>query len=105
MTDEIITDLAKLPGLRVISRTSTASYKHTHKPLPQIARELHVDGVVEGSILRAGSRIRIRAQLIYAPADQHLWAEAYERDATDVLALQAILARDIAGDIRVKLGL
>lgn len=103
MTDEIITDLAQLPGLRVISRTSTAQYKGTHKSLSQIARELNVDGVIEGTVLRAGDRVRIRAQLIYAPADQHLWAQAYERDAKDVLTLQATVARDIAGEIRVKL--
>src|SRR5215472_5425521 len=98
MTDEIITDLAKLPGLRVISRTSTAQYKDTHKPLAQIARELKVDGVVEGTVLRAGDRVRICAQLIYAPADRHLWAKAYERDLKDVPTLQATLARDIAGE-------
>lgn len=103
MTDEIITDLAQLSGLRVISRTSTMQYKGTHKSLPEIAKELKVDGVLEGTVLRAGDRIRIRAQLIYAPADQHLWAQAYERDAKDVFALQATLARDIAGEIRVKL--
>jgi len=103
MTDEIITDLAKLPGLRVISRTSTAQYKDTHKALPQIARELKVDGVVEGTVLRSGNRIRIRAQLVYAPTDQHLWANAYERDVKDVLTLQATLARDIASEIQLKL--
>ena len=103
MTDEIITDLAQLPGLRVISHTSAAQYKGTHKSLPQIARELNVDGVVEGTVLREGDRVRIRAQLIYAPADQHLWAQAYERDAKDVLTLQATVARDIAGEIRLKL--
>jgi TolB-like protein/DNA-binding winged helix-turn-helix (wHTH) protein len=103
MTDEIITDLAQLPRLRVISHTSTAPYKGTHKSLPQIARELNVDGVVEGTVLRAGDRVRIRAQLIYAPADQHLWARAYEGDAKDVLTLQANVARDIAGEIRLKL--
>lgn len=103
MTDEIITDLAQLPGLRVISRTSTAQYKGTHKSLPQIARELNVDGVIEGTVLRAGDRVRIRAQLIYAPADQHLWAQAYERDAKDVLTLQATVARDIAGEIQLHL--
>lgn len=103
MTDEIITDLAQLPGLRVISRTSTQQYKGTHKSLPQIARELNVNAVLEGTVLRAGNRVRIRAQLIYAPSDQHLWAEAYERDAKDVLTLQATLARDIAGEIRLNL--
>lgn len=103
MTDEIITDLAQLPGLRVISRTSTQQYKGSHKSLPQIARELNVDGVIEGTVLRANNRVRIRAQLIYAPTDQHLWAQAYERDVKDVLSLQATLARDIAGEIRLSL--
>jgi TolB-like protein/DNA-binding winged helix-turn-helix (wHTH) protein len=86
MTDEIITDLAKLPKLRVISRTSAIQYKSTHKTLPQIARELNVDAILEGTVLRAGNRVRIRTQLIYAPADRHIWAQAYERDLKDVLA-------------------
>src|SRR5215469_811077 len=103
MTDEIITDLAQLPGLRVISRTSTQQYKGTNKPMSQIARELNVDGVLEGTVLRAGNRIRIRAQLIHAPSDQHLWAQAYDRDGKDVLSLQATLARDIADEIRPNL--
>jgi|HubBroStandDraft_6_1064221.scaffolds.fasta_scaffold03974_2 TolB-like protein/DNA-binding winged helix-turn-helix (wHTH) protein/Tfp pilus assembly protein PilF len=103
MTDEIITDLAKLPGLRVISRTSSMHYQNTRKTLPEIARELNVDGVVEGTVVRLGDRVRIRTQLIYAPSDQHLWAEAYERDVKDVLALQANLAGDIASEIRLKL--
>src|SRR5262249_37302711 len=103
MTDEIITDLAQLPGLRVISRTSTQQYKGTQKTLSQIARELNVDGVLEGTVLRAGNRIRIRTQLIYVPSDQYLWAKAYERDGKDVLTLQATLARDIADEIRLNL--
>ena len=103
MTDELITDLAKLPGLRVISRTSSMHYQNTRKTLPEIARELNVDGVVEGTVVRLGDRVRIRTQLIYAPSDQHLWAEAYERDVKDVLALQANLAEDIASEIRLKL--
>lgn len=103
MTDEITTDLAKLPGIRVISRTSAMQYKDTHKTMPQIARELNVDAVVEGTVLRVGNRVRIRTQLIYAPADRHVWAQAYERDLKDVLTLQANLAQDIAGEIRLKL--
>ena len=103
MTDEITTDLAKLPGIRVISRTSTMQYKDTHKTMPQIARELNVDAVVEGTVLRVGNRVRIRTQLIYAPADRHVWAQAYERDLKDVLTLQANLARDIASEIQLKL--
>ena len=103
MTDELITDLAKLPGVRVISRTSTAHYKGTNKTVPQIARELNVDGVVEGTVVRLGDRVRLRAQLIYAPADRHVWAEAYERDEKDVLTLQAGLAQEIARNIRLEL--
>jgi TolB-like protein/DNA-binding winged helix-turn-helix (wHTH) protein/Tfp pilus assembly protein PilF len=103
MTDEITTDLAKLPGIRVISRTSAMQYKDTHKTLPQIARELNVDAVVEGTVLRVGDRVRIRTQLIYAPADRHVWAQAYERDLKDVLTLQANLAQDIASEIQLKL--
>jgi TolB-like protein/DNA-binding winged helix-turn-helix (wHTH) protein/Flp pilus assembly protein TadD len=103
MTDEITTDLAKLPGIRVISRTSAMQYKDTHKTMPQIARELNVDAVVEGTVLRVGNRVRIRTQLIYAPADRHVWAQAYERDLKDVLTLQANLAQDIAGEIQLKL--
>jgi TolB-like protein/DNA-binding winged helix-turn-helix (wHTH) protein/Tfp pilus assembly protein PilF len=103
MTDEITTDLAKLPGLRVISRTSAMQYKDTHKTMPQIARELNVDAVVEGTVLRVGDRVRIRTQLIYAPADRHVWAQAYERDLKDVLSLQANLAQDIASEIQLKL--
>ena len=103
MTDEITTDLAKLPGIRVISRTSAMQYKDTHKTMPQIARELNVDAVVEGTMLRVGNRVRITTQLIYAPADRHVWAQAYERDLKDVLTLQANLAQDIAGEIQLKL--
>jgi len=103
MTDEIITDLAKLPGIRVISRTSAAQYKNTHKTMPQIARELNVDAVVEGTVLRVGNRVRIRTQLIYAPADRHVWAQAYERDLKDVLTLQANLPQDIATEVQLKL--
>jgi TolB-like protein/DNA-binding winged helix-turn-helix (wHTH) protein/Tfp pilus assembly protein PilF len=103
MTDEITTDLAKLPGIRVISRTSAMQYKNTHKTMPEIARELNVDAVVEGTVLRVGNRVRIRTQLVYAPADRHIWAQAYERDLKDVLTLQANLAQDIAGEIQLKL--
>lgn len=103
MTDEIITDLAKLPGVRVISRTSAIQFKGTRKTLPQIARELNVDAVVEGTVLRAGNRVRIHAQLVYAPTDGHIWAQAYDRDLQDVLTLQANLAQDIANEIQLKL--
>jgi TolB-like protein/DNA-binding winged helix-turn-helix (wHTH) protein/Tfp pilus assembly protein PilF len=103
ITDELITDVARLSGVRVISRTSSARYKGTSKTIPQIGRELNVDGVIEGTVVRLGNRVRIRAKLIYAPADQYVWAEAYERDETDILALQAGLAREIAGKIGLEL--
>lgn len=103
ITDELITDVARLPGIRVISRTSSVRYKGTTKPMPQIARELNVDGVIEGTVVRVGNRVRIRTQLIYAPSDQHVWADAYERDEKDVLALQAGLAREIANRIGLEL--
>ena len=103
MTDEITTDVAKLSGLRVISRTSAMRYKNSNKSLPEIARELNVDGVVEGTVERPGDRVRIRTQLIYAPADQHIWAEVYERDVKDVLSLEADVANDIASHIELTL--
>ena len=103
MTDELISDLAKIKALRVISRTSVMQYKATRKPLPQIARELNVDAVVEGSVLRSGNRVRITAQLIDAPTDTHLWAESYERDLRDILALQSEVAKAIASEIRIQM--
>lgn len=103
MTDELITSLAKISALRVTSYTSVSKYKATTKPLPQIAQELHVDAVVEGSVVRSGDQIRITAQLIYAPRDQHLWAEEYERYLRDVLYLQREVARDVAEQVRVTL--
>ena len=103
MTEALITDLAKIKALRVISRTSVMRYKGAHKPLPQVARELNVDAVVEGSVLRSGNRVRITAQLIHAATDHHLWAESYERDFRDILSLQSEVARAIANEVRVKL--
>jgi len=103
MTEELITDLAKISALRVISRTSVMGYKGTQKALPDIARDLNVDAVVEGSVQRSGDRVRITAQLIDARTDRHLWAESYERDLRDVLALQGEVAQAIAGEIRIKL--
>lgn len=103
MTDELITDLAQIGALRVISRTSVMPYKGVRKPLPQIARELNVDAVVEGTVLRSGKRVRITAQLIQAPADKHLWAQSYEGDVSDTLALQKKVARAIAEQIRITL--
>ena len=103
MTDALITRLAQVSALRVISRTSAMRYKGANKPLPQIARELNVDAVVEGAVARSVNRVRITAQLIHATTDQHLWASQYERDLTDVLLLQAEMARAIADEIQVKL--
>ena len=103
MTEALITDLAQIGALRVISRTSAMRYKGSDKPLPEIARELNVDGFVEGSVLRAGDRVRITAQLIHAATDQHIWAKSYERDLSDVLALQSEVARAIADEVQAKL--
>ena len=103
MTDELITYLSQIRALKVISRTSTMQYKGAKKPLPQIARELKVDAIVEGSVLRVGRQVRITAQLIDAANDRHLWAQSYQRDLEDVLALQGEVARAIARQIQVKL--
>src|SRR5215467_5212154 len=103
MTDELITDLASIASLRVISRTSAAHYKGTRKTLPEIARELNVDAVVEGSVSRSANKVRIRAQLIRATPEQHLWAESYERDLADVLVLQRDVATAIAAKIKINL--
>lgn len=102
MTDELITDLARFGELKVISHTSVERYKDTKRSLPEIARELGVDAVVEGRVMRSGDRVRITAQLIDARTDRHLWAESYERDLRDVLALQDEVARAIAAEIQIK---
>jgi TolB-like protein/DNA-binding winged helix-turn-helix (wHTH) protein/Flp pilus assembly protein TadD len=103
MTDELITKLGQISELRVISRSSVMSYKNVNKPVRQIARELDVDAVIEGTVVRAGSQIRITAQLIDAHSDRHLWAQDYEGDLRNTLALQNKVARDIADQIRIKL--
>ncbi len=103
MTDELITDLAQISALRVISRTSVMAYKGARKPLPQIARELNVDAVVEGSVLRSGDQVRITAQLIEASTDKHLWSQSYEGEVRDTLALQSRVASAIADQIRINL--
>jgi TolB-like protein/DNA-binding winged helix-turn-helix (wHTH) protein/Tfp pilus assembly protein PilF len=103
MTDELISDLGQISALRVISRTSVMAYKHAHKPLPQIARELNVDAVVEGTVLRSGDQVRITAQLIEAAADKHLWSRSYEGELRDTLALQNQVASAIADQIRISL--
>ncbi len=103
MTEELIADISQIRALRVISRTSVMEYKGAKKPLPEIARALNVDALVEGSVLRSGDRVRITAQLIEAKSDRHLWAKSYERDLRDVLSLQSEVARAIAREIQVKL--
>jgi len=103
MTDELITDLAQISALKVISRTSVMVYKGARKPLPQIARELNVDAVVEGTVLRSGDQVRITAQLIEAATDKHLWSQSYEGELRDTLALQNRVASAIADQIRINL--
>ncbi|MGH9783344.1 MAG: protein kinase domain-containing protein [Terriglobia bacterium] len=100
-TEALITDLSKIGALKVISRTSVMQYKGAKKPLREIARELGVDGVMEGSVMKVGQRVRITAQLIHAATDTHLWAERYERDLQDVLRLQGEVASAIARQIQI----
>jgi len=102
MTDALIADLAQIGALRVISRTSAMRFKGSDRPLPEIARELRVDAVVEGSALLSGGRVRITAQLIDAASDRTLWAHSYERELTDIVALQSEVARAIADEVRVQ---
>ena len=103
MTELLITTLAKIGALRVTSRTTAMHYKGAHRHLREIAQELHVDGIVEGTVLRSGNRVRISAQLVDAHTDTHLWAENYERDLHDVLTLQSEVAQAIAREVQVKL--
>jgi eukaryotic-like serine/threonine-protein kinase len=103
MTDALITELSQIRKLRVISRTSVMQYKHSQKPLSEIARDLNVDAIVEGSVVRANGRVRISAKLLQASVEQSLWADSYERDFTDVLALQSDVATAIARGIQVEL--
>jgi TolB-like protein/Flp pilus assembly protein TadD len=103
LTEALITTLAKIGELRVVSRTSSMLYRGARKPLREIGRELEVDTIVEGTVLRAGARVRITAQLIDPRQETHLWAESYERDLSDVLALQAEVAHAIAREVQVKL--
>jgi TolB-like protein/tetratricopeptide (TPR) repeat protein len=103
LTEALITSLAKVSALRVVSRTTAMRYKGAHRPLPEIARELQVDGIVEGTVLRSGERVRISAQLIEARTDMHLWAESYERDLRDMLTLHSEVARAIAKEIQITL--
>ncbi|MFY9550495.1 MAG: serine/threonine-protein kinase, partial [Thermoanaerobaculia bacterium] len=103
MTEELIASVSQISALRVISRTSVMQYKAAKRPLPEIARALNVDAVVEGSVLRSGDSVRITAQLIDAKSDRHLWAKSYQRDLRDVLALQGEVARAIAREVEAKL--
>lgn len=103
MTDELITDLGQISTLRVISRTSVMPYKRTRRPLPEIARELKVEAVLEGTVLRSGDRVRITAQLIQVPAERQLWTHSYEGDVRDALTLQGQVARAVAQQIRIKI--
>ncbi|HKQ57233.1 MAG TPA: protein kinase [Candidatus Eisenbacteria bacterium] len=103
MTEELITDLASIQALKVISRTSVMRFKGSKEPLTEIARSLDVDAIVEGSVQRAGDRVRITAQLIEASSDRHLWAKSFERDFRDVLALQSEVAREIAKEIQLQI--
>ncbi len=103
MTDALTTDLAQISALRVISRTSAMQYRNKRKPLREIARELNVDAVVEGSVVRSGDQVRISAQLIEAATDRHLWAHSYARNLTNIVALQGEVAQAIAREVRLKL--
>jgi serine/threonine protein kinase/tetratricopeptide (TPR) repeat protein len=103
MTEELITSLAPIQSLKVISRTSVMRYKNSQEPLKDIARELGVDAIVEGSVQRAGDRVRITAQLIEASSDRHLWARSFDRDFKDVLTIQSDVARDIAQEVQLQL--
>src|SRR5215472_10621794 len=103
LTDGLITDLAQISSLKVISHTSTMQYKDAKKALPEIARELNVDGIVEGTVQRSGNRVRITAQLIHGASDKHLWAHSYEGNMSDVLALERDVTEEISRQIRVRL--
>jgi serine/threonine-protein kinase len=103
MHEALITDLSKISALKVISRTSVMRYKETEKSMPEIARELDVDALIEGSILRVEGQVRITAQLIHGPSDKHLWAGNYDRDLRNVLALLSEVAQAITGEIEVVL--
>ncbi len=99
MTDELITELARTKGLRVISRTSVMQYKGVHRPLKDIARELGVDGILEGSVVDSGGRVRVTVQLVHAASDTHVWAQSYTRDLSDLLFLQQELAENVAKEV------
>jgi TolB-like protein len=102
MTDTLISGLAKLGALRVISRTSVMQYKGSPKSLADVARELNVDAIVEGSVQRFGERVQVSVQLIHATSDRHLWSQTYNRDLRDILTLQNEVARDVSQAIQIK---
>jgi serine/threonine protein kinase/Tfp pilus assembly protein PilF len=103
MTEALITELSRIKALKVISRTSVMRFKNTQKPIPEIAKQLNVEAVIEGSVLKAGDKVRITAQLIDATSDKHLWAESYERDMREILSLQKEVAKTIASQIKATL--
>jgi TolB-like protein/DNA-binding winged helix-turn-helix (wHTH) protein/Flp pilus assembly protein TadD len=103
ITEELVTNLGEISGLRVISRQSVMRFKGSRKPLPEIARELRVDAIVEGTVARSGNHVHITANLLHAPTDRHLWANSYDSELADVLALQGNVARSVAGAVRIKL--
>ena len=103
MTDALITDLAQIGSVKVISRTSSMQYKQTKKSLPEIARELNVDGIVEGTVQHSGDRVRITVQLLYGPSDRHIWAKSYERDIRDIFALERDVTEDITRQVQAQL--
>jgi serine/threonine protein kinase/tetratricopeptide (TPR) repeat protein len=103
MTDELVSEISQLHALRVISRTSGVQYRDTKKPIPQIAKELGVDGLIEGSVLRVNDRVRVTVQLVYGPTDSHVWAKSYDRASKDVISLQDEIASDIARELQVNL--
>jgi eukaryotic-like serine/threonine-protein kinase len=103
MTETLITNLSKIDTLRVVSRTSAMQYKGTRKKLPEIAKELNVDGVLEGSVMRSGTRVRITAQLLQARTDRHVWADTYDRELGDILKLQSEVAQAVAQQVRIQL--
>lgn len=103
LTDALITELAQIGSFRVISRTSTVQYKRTSKSLPQIARELNVDGIVEGTVQRSGEQVRVSLQLVDGATDQHIWAASYERSLSDVFTLERDLTAEVAGKIQARL--
>jgi len=104
MTETVITEVAQISGLKVTSRTSVMQYKRTNKPLRQIAKELGVDAVLEGTVQRSGGRVAVNAQLIEASTDRHLWAKSYDREMRDVLVLEREVAQNVAEEVGVKLG-